>query len=325
LTTLIVAGAAGGAFGVDLFFALSSFLITTLLLRERLATGTIDVTSFYVRRVLRIWPLYFSFLFILTPLARQVLPGDVLDSRYTLAFALFVGNWACILWGYPHSVAGPLWSVSIEEQFYLAWPLLMRRASGHLCATFAVLLFVAVVARMVMVAAGSVHPQIWCNTIGHLDPIAGGALLAVLASPRPKARPWVRCALWLAGLGLFTLAGHFGDFAGPRSLITYPVVAVASCSLILASLCLPRERFVRHPVLRAAVFLGKVSYGLYVFHLMFIALLGVSSAQRIGLRVALTCAALACTIVAAVTSYYLLERPFLRLKRNFSHVQSRPI
>jgi peptidoglycan/LPS O-acetylase OafA/YrhL len=67
IATIIVSVAAGGAFGVDLFFALSSFLITTLLTREHHATGVIDVPAFYLRRILRIWPLYFTFLLLVTP------------------------------------------------------------------------------------------------------------------------------------------------------------------------------------------------------------------------------------------------------------------
>src|SRR5438045_4760557 len=119
--------AVGGAFGVDLFFTLSSFLITTLLLRESSVCGALDVTAFYLRRVLRILPLYFGFLLAATTLARSLVPDENLPLKYVVAFALLCGNWACVLWGYPHSVATPLWSVSIEEQFYLCWPLIMRR------------------------------------------------------------------------------------------------------------------------------------------------------------------------------------------------------
>ncbi|TLZ12456.1 MAG: acyltransferase [Gammaproteobacteria bacterium] len=99
------------------FFTLSSFLITTLLLRESSVCGALDVTAFYLRRVLRILPLYFGFLLAATTLARSLVPDENLPLKYVVAFALLCGNWACVLWGYPHSVASPLWSVSIEEQF----------------------------------------------------------------------------------------------------------------------------------------------------------------------------------------------------------------
>ena len=205
----IVSVAAGGAFGVDLFFALSSFLITSLLLRERLLTGNIDVTSFYWRRILRIWPLYFTFLLIVAPLVRGVLPNDVLPARDTVAFALMVGNWAFVFWGYAHSIVGPLWSVSFEEQFYLFWPLFLRRVSHRLPVVLCALWFISAAVRTTLVLTGSMHPQIWCNTIAHLDPIAGGGLLALYANHRQiNHSAWLRAALFFCAMGVFALAGR---------------------------------------------------------------------------------------------------------------------
>ena len=82
---------------------------------------------------------------------------------------LFVrGNWACVFWGYPHSVASPLWSVSIEEQFYLVWPFLMRRWAHQLVSVGVVLLLVSFITRIWLVIDGVGHPQIWCNTLARL-------------------------------------------------------------------------------------------------------------------------------------------------------------
>lgn len=325
VATLIVSVAAGGAFGVDLFFALSSFLITTLLLREREVTGRIDVISFYLRRVLRIWPLYFFFLLILAPLVRTVIPGDVLPARDAVAFTLLVGNWAFVAWGYAHSIVGPLWSVSVEEQFYLVWPPLLRRFSGHLAGALLAVWLVAIATRTALVLTGAVHPQIWCNTIAHLDPIACGGLLAVVFRNRNIApRMGLRVGLVCCGVGIFALAGHFGDFSGPRALLTYPAVALASCGLIVASLR-PRTDLTRYSMVRPILYLGKISYGLYVFHLMFITLLGVGAAHVPGRRVWLICAAFLCSVAAAALSYQVLEKPFLGLKRRVTYVPSRPL
>ncbi len=321
----IVSVAAGGAFGVDLFFALSSFLITTLLLRESQISGTIDVTGFYMRRVLRIWPLYFTFLLVVVPLARHAIPADSFPARDGVAFLLLAGNWAFVLWGYAHTIAGPLWSVCVEEQFYLAWPLLLRRVAPHLPGALLGLWMMSAAVRSVLVMMGSVHPQIWCNTVAHLDPIACGGLLALLADKRAIAPPlWVRAALLCCALVVFALAGRFGDFAGPRSLITYPVVSVAACAVIGASLR-PTTRLTDHAWVRPGLYLGKISYGLYVFHFMFIVLLRVDAAHAPGRRVALGLAALLCSIAAAAASYHWLEQPFLSLKRRFTHIPSRPI
>jgi peptidoglycan/LPS O-acetylase OafA/YrhL len=319
----IVGLAAGGAFGVDLFFALSSFLITTLLLREREAGGAVDVTAFYMRRILRIWPLYFLFLLVVTPLMSHVLADESMPLKYTLAFLLLAGNWACVLWGYPHSVAGPLWSVSMEEQFYLVWPWIVRKWPVNLLAVALVLLAVSFVTRFYLVMEGAVHPQIWCNTLARLDPIACGALLAVIARRREIALSGVaRMALLLLAIAVLTIAGRYGDFTGVRSLITFPAVTAACVALILATLGLPM-RSARAPALRALVYLGRISYGLYIFHFMFVMLFDVADTRDPADRVIGIVGTLVATIAAAAVSYHLLERTFLQHKERFAHVQSR--
>src|SRR5208337_926669 len=104
-----------GAFGVDLFFALSAYLITILLIREEELRGTIDTSAFYIRRILRIWPLYFFFIAV-----AAVVPiwdkAQHLSWHYIAGYLLLAGNWVYVWQGLPHSIANPLWSVSIEEQ-----------------------------------------------------------------------------------------------------------------------------------------------------------------------------------------------------------------
>jgi len=325
LAAAIVSVAAGGAFGVDLFFALSSFLITALLLEERATTGHIDVVSFYLRRVLRIWPLYFTFLLIVAPWVRSVIPDDRLPTRDAVAFALLVGNWAFVAWGYAHSIVGPLWSVSVEEQFYLVWPPLLRRFSGHLPVALIAVWMVSMGARTALVLMGAVHPQIWCNTLAHLDPIACGGLLAVaFRKHNITLGVATRVTLLCCGVSAFALAGRFGDFAGPRALVTYPVVALASCGFIVASLR-PRTDLTRRLLVRPALYLGKISYGLYVFHLMFITLLAVGAAHTPAKRFLLICGAFLCSVAAAALSYHVLERPFLALKKRVTYIPSRPL
>jgi peptidoglycan/LPS O-acetylase OafA/YrhL len=322
---LIIGASAGGAFGVDLFFALSSFLITTLLLREQKVYGAIDVSSFYVRRMLRIWPLYFAFLFVVAPFFHHIVPDDSLPLKYVLAFVFLSGNWACILWGYPHSVAGPLWSVSVEEQFYLSWPLILRRWINHLVIAAAALLLASFITRFWLVFQGAVHPQIWCNTLARLDPIACGALLAA-GTERKEIRLafGTRVVLLLSGCVVLAAAGHYGDFVGIRALVTFPAVTVACIALIVGTL---GWQFTSRggPILRALTYLGRISYGLYVFHLTFIELFAVQSAHSPVARVTRIAAALLATVATAAVSYHFFEKPFLRLKAKFTRIGSRSI
>lgn len=322
---VMVSMAIGGAFGVDLFFALSSFLITTLLLREQALRGTLDVEAFYIRRMLRIVPLYLGFLLVASTVGHYLLPGDDLPLKYIAAYALFLGNWACVLWGYPHSFASPLWSVSIEEQFYLCWPLIMRRWVPRLTLVALGLLALSFATRLYLVRRGAVHPQIWCDTLARLDPIACGALLAVWQQGRETTlTPAIRAVLLLGALAIFTAAGHFGDVLGTQALVTFPAVTAACAAMLVGTLGF--RMTAKPPALaRGFIYLGRISYGLYVFHSMFVLMLAVPTTNAPAARLARATAALLSTIAVAAGSYHFFERPFLRLKESFAQVQSRPV
>lgn len=316
-----------GVFGVDLFFVLSAYLITELLLREKDRFGKLNVRDFYARRILRIWPLYFAFLAIaMLPFVNS---NGSLTWKYLLFFLLLSGNWAVVLFGFPaHSVVIPLWTVSIEEQFYLAWPPIVSRLSrrGILVAA-AIMLALASASRALIVLARGGAFSIWCNTLTRLDPIAAGIVLAVLLRGRaPKINVPVRLGLCVLGLSALVGASYWGlNSAGqPRligSMLGFPTVAVA-CSLILLSV-LGAPIAIPKPL----NYLGKISYGLYVIHE-----LGIFVTDRL-LRIqhGVTHAALMfvlpliITIGLASASYHFLEGPFLKLKKRFTRVDSRPV
>jgi peptidoglycan/LPS O-acetylase OafA/YrhL len=297
----LAAAGRAGALGVDLFFALSAFLITELLLREQRATGTLNIRAFYARRILRIWPLYFFALAVLAPAMQLSDPADRLPAGYTAAFALLSGNWACAWAGYPSSSFSLLWSVSIEEQFYLAWPWLVRRNLARLRVIAWAMIAVAWITRLVLLDAQ--HPAVWCNTLARLDPIAAGILLA----GRETQFSAPRRGLLIGGgaLGMLTI-GAIGDHAGPAALWSYPLAALSSAAILRGVLGL----MLRQPAIE---YLGKISFGLYVFH---VAALRIAGSAVMGL---------ALTVLAAALSYRFLEAPFLRWKGRLARVESRPI
>jgi len=285
--------ARAGALGVDLFFTLSAYLITELLLHERRSRGAIDIRAFYIRRILRIWPLYYFALLILVP-AMSILPGEHMPWTYFAAFAMFGGNWACAAWGYPASSFALLWSVSIEEQFYLTWPWLVRLGEIHLRLIAYGMLAIASMTRFVLLIRDVHHPGIWCNTLARLDPIAGGALLACFLNgtlPEHTRRTRMLCIGF--GATLLIGAGAGGYNQGWPVLVTYPLAAAASVAIIFGTL---------GSRVRAGAYLGKISYGLYVFHA---AVIRVIPSPILALPL---------TIAAAALSYRYLESPFLRLK-----------
>ena len=327
LGRLLAGAAAMGAFGVDLFFVLSSFLITELLLREKSLLGEVDVRSFYIRRVLRIWPLYFAFLFLAAAM-QWFVPGQHIGWRAAVGFSFLAGNWWIVFHGFPSSVIFPLWSVSIEEQFYLLWPAAVKRAGTVMMLGMAVfLLALANVTRLYLGLHHVWETQAWCNTLVQLDPIAAGILIAVLLKGRaPTLGVRARASLAMAGIALLWAAANFFRIkADPLKLrdllLGYPAMAAGASALLIAVLC-------GRPMLEKSflVYLGRISYGLYVFHVLALMCSDylmpnfTVSAGRLALHGLL---ALTLTVALAAASYRWLETPFLKLKQRFTHVLSR--
>ncbi len=332
LLRIVKAAFAAGSLGVDLFFVLSAYLITELLLREKSERGALNVRAFYARRVLRIWPLYFFFI-ALAYFLQRFIPGNVFSGGYVAAFLLLSGNWICAFHGLPASVALPLWSVSVEEQFYLVWPQIVRKATTARMASVAVgLLVLASTLRGVLLTVHVRESMIKFNTFTRIDGIAVGILVSLwLRGEIPRLSPRLRVVLVAAGGLALLLAGdwmiHRPDTSALNwlgQLSLYLVAALASMLLLLSFLGLPMRDWWLVRRLRL-VFLGKISYGLYVYHYLalFLArqLLG---ALRPAIYPAFVSLGLLLTITMAIVSYFLLERPFLHLKRRFTYVMSRP-
>jgi peptidoglycan/LPS O-acetylase OafA/YrhL len=328
LSSLLISIFGAGAYGVDLFFALSAYLITSLLLRERVATGALDLRGFYLRRILRIWPLYLAFVAFAAIFA-ALFPGQHLPMRYVVGYTLLAGNWIYAVYGLPASFATPLWTVSIEEQFYLAWPLALRKASVRIMAIIAVGILVVANAWRVWLAI-SAAPVEWIeyNTFTRLDPIAFGILLALFGHKLPQFTRLQRVALLCGGAATwvavfaFTVTGNAITVTTWRMALGHPIMALASVAVLLSVLG-SQNRLLRNATL---LYLGKISYGLYVLHeFAHFCAIRLVHASTPGMVVAQSIVGLALTIVLAAASYRWLESPFLRLKERFAHVQSRPV
>lgn len=316
-----------GGFGVDLFFVLSAFLITELLLREHELHGHVSIPAFLARRALRIWPLFFFFVASSLLADRLLLDRPGLTSGYVLAFLALAGNWACAFEGYPDSVAAPLWSVSIEEQFYLAFPVaLARMGPGRLRAFALVLLVVGAASRVLTVVAGTQHPAVWCSTLCRVDTIGVGILLCLTLRTRPRWEPRRLTRLLLGGGGLLLwMAVELATPVAEQTLVGvsvgYPMIYLGAAGMLLST-------FGSGSLLasRPFVALGRVSYGLYVYHVLALALAGVALQRVLGVQpqwYTFVLLGFGITVVLAMTSYRFLEAPFLRLKERFTLVPSR--
>ncbi len=323
-----------GASGVDLFFTLSAFLITVLLLRERQQTGGIALRLFYIRRILRIWPLYFLVLAVAVVLAHTV-PNQSLPWYYVLGYLLFVGNWINVAFGHPLSVCGPLWTVSIEEQFYLVWPLLMKvlERRGMIIGA-AVVFLLATLSQVGVVLAGLKTGYLYYGSASRSGSLALGILLALFADRLPSLTRGERGLLLAAGLtGWITASAWLSDQPGPfdmRTVLGRLVILVGARLLIslgavaILYACLGSCS----PLLRSnwVVRLGKISYGLYMLHFLGLLFMVDLLHPRWGWTLLATKAlGLALTVLLAWASYRWVESPFLRLKDRFATVLSRPV
>jgi peptidoglycan/LPS O-acetylase OafA/YrhL len=325
-----------GGYSVDLFFLISAFLITQLLLREQEATGTLDVRRFYLRRILRIWPLYFAYLFG-AAMAGLVVAQFHITAKYLILLVLMSGNIADALWGWtPTFIVSQLWSISLEEQFYLLWPLVVRRGRTRtlVVAAFA-MIAVSVVARTICWLVSAPASFVWTNTLTRLDPLAAGILLGAWGMHRQfQPTAMVRAALLAAGVATMLIMSAWCDpYWSPNSALTlfvgYPVVTLGCVAIFFAFLGM--EFNLAKPTTRALAYLGKISYGLYIWHM-----LGLELAKKVVMlhlpwlgewadsSIFITICALALTIAIAAASYRFLETPFLKLKSRYALIPSRP-
>jgi peptidoglycan/LPS O-acetylase OafA/YrhL len=300
-------------FGVDLFFALSAYLISEILLREKESSGCIDVHSFWMRRILRIWPLYFSILAISLILHRSF---EIPLVQLAL-FAVFVGNFASVFAAHaPSAMTGALWSVSIEEQFYLTWPLVIRRIDRRSVTRVAVgLWLLSMVSRAVVIGIGRgpVSLFVALATPCRLDGIAVGL---ALSSTGIGCKGWMRTVIATLGVTLILVAGVWVFHVGGvfSQVFGLSLVSIGCGCLLLATAGAGILRS------RPTEYLGRISYGLYAFHGPALIV-----GRAVGLVVTYSTAPVAAglTLAAAATSYRYLELPFLRLKSRYQRVSSR--
>ncbi len=328
--TSTVTGA--GWTGVQLFFVLSGFLITGILLDARGSPAFFR--TFYLRRTLRIFPIYYVFLaaaFFVVPLFADP-AWTAVARRNQWWYWTYLSNWGGPF-GYGIPGLSHFWSLAVEEQFYLLWPLLVfalsRRGLARLCLA---LIAVTPLVRVALRASGLPPLAGYEFTIARWDALAFGAIIAVLARDE-GGRHWLRSrASWLAGtaaLGLLVvLVGERGFYERSALVQVAGQSFVAALGAAVISWCVvPAGDAAAR--LRAALsgrwlrFLGKYSYAIYVLHFPIHLLVArqvsgwvnaVDGAARL-LRLALYVPSIgALSILAALISWRVIEKPFLDLK-----------
>lgn len=305
-------GWSAGTLGVEIFFVLSGFLITTLLLEERVATGTISFARFYRRRAARLMPGLVLMLTVYAIVAHGAHARAVLFGlTYTSNVAQLVGADA-IPWSLGH-----LWSLAQEEQFYLVWPplllLLTRFRTAFLPKVLALLILVAVLEKLSLVALGSDIERIYFGPDTHAEPILIGCLFGALCSRwRPAAADrWGGPAALLIVVGSF-LAGQWVWLLSPLSP-TRTLFFFACGFLILAAA--QGEVLSRLLGNSPLAFLGRISYSLYLWHAPILAAAGATVFDH---RFGRSAAAVLVTVAVATASFFYVEQPLRRRWRDTS-------
>ena len=286
--------------GVDVFFVISGYLITTLLLRELEGTGAISIVGFYRRRLLRITPAYLFFL--ATAAAMAALGFARVDPRAWPYLLSYTYN---LVPGLGQDTVGHVWSLCVEEHFYLIWPaaliFLGRRGAGLVLAG---VIAVAATLRFVLPwAAPAIDPEFFSPT--RLDTIAIGCLLAFvepkLGPDRARGWPWALLGALIFFGSIFGLS-RFGKYElGPKAMVEALSIALVIHALVQRPAD-PVTRLLEHPALRL---IGRMSYSLYLAQPAFFGL--ELLAPPLWTRPFLL-------VGYATLSYTLIEKPFLRMK-----------
>lgn len=317
---------------VPIFFALSAFLFTELLTMEKRTTGKVHLVPFYLRRILRIWPLYFLLLFAGFFFSRVRGIGASFPVSALLAYFFLVGDWYTSIHDYLPVGLVALWTIPVEEQFYTVWPLCVRGLSRRTLGVLCLIAWFVSQAAVVLLCLWhvSADPGVWTNTLVHLQYFALGVGLSLAFDGRvPSLRGSLRLLMIGGALGWLVVVERFFN---PRSHYglaamgeTFPELLLAGFGVLIFLTAFLGWNVCRR--FKRMQYLGKISYGLYVFHMPCLLLVGKVSVRLLGYDSPLWVGVVAffMTIGLAVLSYSYFERPFLRLKERFAFVKSRPV
>ncbi|MDX9673114.1 MULTISPECIES: acyltransferase [unclassified Pseudomonas] len=255
----------GGYIGVEVFFVLSGYLITSILCREKSKTGSIDFIGFYIRRARRLYP---ALILLLIAVAAYCAVYNKYNlTLETIPSLLYVMNWYRAFEWYDAVLTGHTWSLAIEEQFYLVWPLLLSLLiwlSPRKLPLFIFALILSIVAWRTYLFLGNANlARIYNGFDTHADALLVGSLLALVSTDvlRRVGLLWIPALVFLLAV-LFSQ--EMTDFTLSRH--GFGIVAVASAMVIAKVVSDQNSILVRVLSIKPLVWLGMVSYGFYLWH-----------------------------------------------------------
>ena len=313
-------------YGVVMFFVLSGYLITFLMLKEKDRFQRVDLRKFYIRRILRIWPLYYLIIGItLLMIIGNILPPP---SQFSLTITLYSVLLSNV--GYALGLGAinmlPLWSVGVEEQFYLMWPVLLNNSKNVLRSlTVVIAIYFAIKIYFRIVDNGQ-----WYNLIcwSAFDSMAIGGIGAVLVFERSKIIEWMYHKLLQLIAWLFLIISIIHSPIHIATLIDNEIHSLIYLILIINVSTNPS------PIIglenRILDYLGRISYGVYLYHVTIIVLAShflvraslIQEQSWYGYAI-IYILILGGTIALATLSFEFLEKKILVLKARFERIESR--
>lgn len=310
--------------GVEFFFLISGFLITYLLLTELKQRGKIHISNFYIRRLLRIWPLYFLII-TLTPFIANW--TDSTEPHYWWNI-LFANNYIAIFKGIHEPGLAHFWSICVEEHFYLLWPILLYfTPTKKLPMLFSSIIFLSIVSRWYYFSTSPnwlIHTQL--NTLCRMDTLAIGSWLAWMTIHKPfqvKSSAWIRALVYSILILLFC----FDDSHQTDSffLVAFKrLIYTAIFSFLLLNYLFNPNAWFNFKKKNILHYLGKISFGIYMYHNILFGMLF----QKVIWPYKLDgfwwfwFVYLSIVILISIVSFELMEKPILKWKDRFAVIRT---
>jgi peptidoglycan/LPS O-acetylase OafA/YrhL len=315
-----------GSYGVEIFFVISGFLITTLLLKEKQANGKISILKFYARRTLRIWPLYYLII-ALAPLL-IVWKGQTYYPNY-YANIFFYNNFDTAInhyWVFP---LAHFWSLCIEEHFYIFWPFIIAFIPNkHLVKTFGFLILAGILYRASAIT-GNPNPwyPIYLNTFARFDAIVIGAIVAYIHYINPiklrisKISRLIVYIIFMIAYSNITIFDWGNFFEACFKKYFFISITVFSMVNYLFN-DQPLFEFLNNRVIR---YLGKVSFGIYIYGLVVLEIIiyKIILPYHINNWMVYLLIVVAASLLIPIISYECFEKQILKLKKRFEVVRIR--
>jgi peptidoglycan/LPS O-acetylase OafA/YrhL len=322
-----------GWVGVDLFFALSSFLFTKLLIIEFQEAKKINIKNFYIRRIFRIWPIYY--LFIVFSILYLIVKGSVVSNVGARIVGLFTftENIQSAFYGYNQiPFTAHLWSLAYEEQFYIFVPFIIIFLIGNTKRKkiiWLISIFILFnIFRLIFIANHTPHPAIYVLPFTHFESIIFGIVIG-FGGFQFLLKKLSSLLIGLIGILFFILLCQLPPINNISHWLTLSYTFVGlSTSLVIFSV-LNNDFLKKIFSQKIIVFLGKRSYGLYLYHLLSIEVVSylftkINLLPTVNL-VATFFISMLFTVIISIISYKLIETPFLKLKQKYGIINSRPI